>query len=62
MGHRPERRRPNQLADLFERPPRRPRWPDLPPDTRRTVTALLAQLLGDRPSAAMAPRPEVEHE
>ena len=30
-------------------PAPRPRWPDLPHDTRMTVTALLAQLLGGEP-------------
>ena len=44
MRHRPERHGAQRQADLFEPPPPRPRWPDLPHDTRMTVTALLAQL------------------
>ena len=59
MRHRPERRRPKHQADLFDPPRRRPRWPALPHETRQTVTALLARLLGDPP---VPPRAEVEHD
>lgn len=62
MRHRPERHGARQ-ADLFEPAPPRPRWPDLPHDTRMTVTALLAQLLGgERRHPLPIPGAEVEHE
>ena len=63
MRHRAERHGADQRADLFEPPPLRPRWPDLPHDTRMTVVALLAQLLdGERRHPLPTPRAEVEHE
>ena len=59
MGHQPKPRRPTQQADLFDPPPRRPRWPDLLHETRQTVTALLARALGD---PRVVSRPAVEHD
>ena len=62
MGHSRTRRRTIQQPDLFERPPSRPRWPDLPADTRTRVTALLARLLGARHRPPATPRAEVDDE
>ena len=63
MRHRPERHGAQRQADLFAPPPPRPRWPDLPHDTRMTVTALLAQLLGGERRHPLPTRcAEVEHE
>ena len=62
MRHRPERHGARQQGDLFELPPPRPRWPDLPRDTRLTVMTLLAQLLGEQRQPLATPRAEVEHE
>ncbi len=62
MRHRPERRVAHRQADLFELPPDRPRWPDLPHDTRAMLTALLVRLLSEQPQEPATPRPEVEHE
>ncbi len=62
MRHRPERRVTHRQADLFELPPDRPRWPDLPHDTRATLTTLLARLLGDQRQEPATRHPEVEHE
>lgn len=39
-------RRSRQL-DLFQPPPNRPHWTDLPPQTRQKVLALLTRLLRD---------------
>lgn len=63
MRHRLERPGAHQQADLFEPPPPRPRWTDLPHDARMTVTSLVAELLA---AEWRHPLPttgaEVEHE
>lgn len=34
-----------EQLQLFERPPNRPRWPELPEETRSEVRKLIAQML-----------------
>jgi len=60
--HQRDRRIAHRQAELFEAPSDRPSWQDLPDDTRRTVTQLLAQMLRQQRRQAACPVPEVEDE
>jgi hypothetical protein len=62
MQQRDRRRISHRQADLFEAPSDRPSWQDLPEDTRRTVTELLARMLRQQRRRAASALPEVEHE
>ena len=58
----PHRRRIlNRQAELFEVLSDRPRWSDIPRDTRRAVTELLARILSQY-RLQEAGAQEVEHE
>ena len=62
MHQRDRRRIAHRQAELFEAPSDRPSWQDLPDDTRRTATQLLAQMLRQHRRQEACPAPEVEHE
>lgn len=63
MRQRHRGRAPKHQAGLFEPVSDRPRWSDLPQDTQRRVTDLVARMLRDQRAqeAAHVVR-EVEHE
>ncbi len=50
-----------EQSELFNNPPGRPSWSDLPEDARRAATVLLARMFRLREAAPSA-TPEVDHE